>query len=104
MTYDLRMELLHARRIQAWTQLVVSTDKFTQAELLFAQRTADFAEQYPNHRDSSELSIEALKARDSDEQWKSAVADCQYHVQRMQAFAALHHAALEEMRLLLPKS
>jgi hypothetical protein len=82
---------------RAWSELLKSTDKFLQAEMLFEWRTDEFKKKYglgPN----DDLTVEAIIDRRNDEQWQVAVADCRYHAQRMQAFAALHDAAGRELR------
>ena len=86
-------------RVTAWNELLSSTDQFQQAELLFKWRTDYFREKYGLAPDAI-LSIEALMDRDKDEHWKNSIADAKYHAERMQAFAALHRAAMDELGLL----
>ena len=82
---------------RAWNELLISTDKFLQAEMMFNWRT-DAARRKHNLGSDDELTVEALIDRKNDEQWQNAVNDCRYHAQRMQAFAALHTAAGHELR------
>lgn len=83
-------------RSTAWTELLISTDKFTQAEMLFNWRTDKIRKDHGLGPDD-DLTVEALIDRKNDEQWQNAVTDCRYHAQRMQAFAALHAAAMREL-------
>jgi hypothetical protein len=89
---------LNAYRGQAWRELLISTDKFLQAEMLFNWRTDEVKKR---HRLGPEdtLTVEAVLDRKNDEQWQTAVADCRYHMQRMQAFGALHAATSRELEL-----
>jgi hypothetical protein len=93
---DVVATTINRRRGQAWRELLISTDKFTQAELQFQWRTDHFREKYDIPIEKP-LSVEAIKAREADEDWKNSVADCVYYRERMIAFGALHAAAMAEL-------
>jgi len=87
-----------ARR-HAWEQLLISTDRFEQAETAFNWRTDRVRERFHIPTDER-LSVEALLERSRDETWQNAVKDCDYYSTRMIAFATAHQSAVAELRLL----
>lgn len=87
---------------RSWRLLVESLDQLQQAEVLFAERT-----QYVKDKlGVTTLTVEAVKERELDEQWKSSIADAQYALQRMQAMSGAYGAArsrLEDIREMHPE-
>ena len=94
-----QIELIQRQRRVAWRELQISTDKFLQAERLFDWRTEKIKARR-GHGPDDPLTVEEVIDRKNDEQWQTAVADCRYHAQRMQAFGALHQAAVAELNLI----
>lgn len=90
--------LVQARRVAAaaWRDMLISVDKFRDAETLFNWRTDHVMEKH-NIPTGKPLTVEALRDRDLDEQWKNAVTDCTYFRDRAAMFAAVYQAARAQM-------
>jgi hypothetical protein len=87
---DISKEAYHHAQ-NAWEQALLSHDLLLEAEDLFAERT----EAVKKKLGVKTLTVEAVIERKLDERWQTSVADSQYHMARMAAFAALANTATQ---------
>jgi hypothetical protein len=87
-----KLDEANTAREYAWQQLVRSTADYVASERVFRERTNYFRKKHsvPN---GAQLSVEAFKDREVDEQFKQAIADAPHFSRRMTAFAELFQAA-----------